>query len=78
MNVNISTKNLDRTSSHNLRVFEQARESTLTLLALKKFLTSSELETLEILLDKESINQTSQSLEEAKQGKLEPLENILK
>ena len=32
--------------------FEKAKEATLTLLALKDTLTLSELETLEILLDK--------------------------
>jgi len=60
------------------RVFEKAREAAVTLLALKDVLTAAELETLEILLDKKSLDQISESLEEAKQGKLEPLETILK
>ena len=59
-------------------IFEQAREASLTLLALKEILTPSELETLELLLDKKSLNQISKSFKEAKQGKLEPFENILK
>jgi len=61
-----------------LQVFEKAREATLTLLALKDILTPSELETLEILLDKKSLGQLSESLRETIKGKFEPIENILK
>ena len=60
------------------QVFEKAREAALTLLILKEVLSPAELETLEILLDKKSLDQISKSLKEAKEKKLEPLENILK
>ncbi len=79
MNNNTSVKSLNKISiSSRFRIFEKARESALTLLALKEILTPSELETLELLFDKKSLNQISKSLEEAKQEKLEPIENILK
>lgn len=73
----ISLDTLDRPSTR-IPVFEKAREAVLTLLALKDVLTTAELETLEILLDRESLNELSESLEESKAGKLEPIENILK
>ena len=69
---------LDRTSTiPRFQAFEKAREAALTLLILKEMLTPAELETLEILLDKKSLDQISKSLKEAKQKKFEPLENIL-
>lgn len=71
-----SPKILDQPPGH-IQVFEKAREAALTLLALKDVLTPSELESLEILLDKKSLNQLSESLKEAKGGKIEALENIL-
>ena len=74
---NSSPKVLDRPPMR-LQVFEKAREAALTLLALKDILTPSELETLEILLDKKSLGQLSESLREAREGKFEPIENILK
>ena len=58
--------------------FEKAREAALTLLELRESLEPGELETLEILLDKESVDQLSKSVKEAQEGKLEPIENILK
>jgi len=72
-----STKILDR-SMVRIQVFEKAREAAITLLNLKDVLTKSELETLEILLDKKFLSQLSKSLKEAKEGKLESLEKILK
>lgn len=60
------------------QTFEKAREAALTLLALKHTLTAGELETLEILLDKASANQIAQSMKEAQEGKLEPIENIVR
>ncbi len=75
----ISTKTLKRFSViPRFQVFEKARESALTLLALKEILTPSELETLELLLNKKSLSQISKSLKEANEEKLEPFENILK
>lgn len=72
-----SSQILDRPSTH-IQIFEKAREAALTLLLLKDILTPSELETLEILLDKKSLGQLSESLKEARGRKLEPIENILK
>ena len=71
-----STKTLEIDSRFS--AFEKARVAALTLLALKEVLTKSQLETLELLLDQESLNQISKSLKEAKKGKLEPIESILK
>ena len=59
-------------------IFEEAREAVITLQNLRKYLTPSELETLEILLDKKNAHRLSKSLDEANQGKIEPFENILK
>lgn len=57
--------------------FEKAKEATLTLLGLKDTLSSSELETLEILLDKSAKNQLAESVKDAKEGRVEPLDSIL-
>ena len=46
--------------------FEKAREATLTLLALKDTLTVSELETLEILLDKSTKGQLEESVRDVR------------
>ena len=74
-----STKTSNRISSlPRFQAFEKAREAALTLLALKEILTPAQLETLEILLDKKSLDQIAKSLKEAEKGKFEPLENILK
>ena len=73
-------KTLHNTSDHPSRfqVFEKAQKSMITLLSLKDALTKAELETLEILLDKKILNQLTESFKEAKKGKLEPIENIIK
>lgn len=60
------------------QIFEEAREAVITLKNLRKYLTPSELETLEILLDKNAVRQISRSLKEAEKGKFEPFKNILK
>ena len=57
--------------------FEKAREATLTLLSLKDDLTSAELETLEILLDKPTREQLRESVQDAKEGRVEPIDSIL-
>ena len=57
--------------------FEKAKEATLTLLSLKDNLTASELETLEILLDKETKDQLAESVRDAKEGRVEPLDSII-
>lgn len=73
-----STVTKERISSFHPEIFEEAREAAITLKNLQKYLSSSELETLEILLDKKTVCQLSKSLKETKKRKLEPLEKILK
>ena len=64
-------------SSQQARAFESARDAVLTLRDSKSSLSSQDKETLSILMDKEIIGQLNTSLREAKEGKVEPLENIL-
>jgi len=61
-----------------IQIFEEAKAAAFLLLKLKKFLTPSELETLEILLDKDSLSQIEKSLKEVKKGKIKPLKTLLK
>lgn len=74
----MTVKTPSKIADNRFLIFEKARESVLTLLALKEMLTPAELETLEILLDKKSLRQLSKSLKEAKEGKFKPIESILK
>jgi hypothetical protein len=75
----VYTYHMDTNASQatHFQSFEKAREATLTLLALKDTLTSSELETLEILLDKSTKEQLVESVQDAKDGRVEPLDSIL-
>ncbi len=57
--------------------FEEAREAVVKIQTLKSLLTPGELETLEILLDKENIIHIAQSLDDAKQGNIEPIGTIV-
>ena len=68
----------DRISASNPLFFEEAREAAITLRNLRRHLTPAELETLEILLDKQTVSQLSKSLKETKNKKLEPIRSILK
>ena len=68
----------DVPSTKHFQAFERAREAVNSLLTLRAVLSPAEIETLEILLDKENIARLSQSFKEADEGKLEPIENILK
>ena len=61
----------------NIKAFEEAREAVIKLETLSKILTSAELETLEILLDTKSVALLSESVTDARNGKLEPIEKIL-
>jgi len=61
----------------NIKAFEEAREAVIKLETLTQFLSPADLETLEILLDKETINFLSKSLAEAEKEKFEPIEKIL-
>ncbi|MFH1894416.1 MAG: hypothetical protein ABH813_00715 [Patescibacteria group bacterium] len=67
----------ERTPAFHPEIFEEAREAVITLRNLRKYLSSAELETLEILLDKNAVRQLSKSLKEAESGKLERFEKIL-
>ncbi len=57
--------------------FEKAREAVLMIQTLRPTLSSSELETLTLLLDKEALETIEKSVEEAEQGRLEPLEEVV-
>ena len=58
--------------------FEEAREAVIKIKTLKPLLSPKEEESLAILMDKELMSHLHKSLEEARAGKIEPLENILK
>ena len=64
-------------STSNLAL-EEAREAVVKIKTLKPLLSAKDEETLAVLMDKELISQLDESLKEAREGKLEPLENILK
>lgn len=74
----MATITKDKISVFQPQIFEEAREAVITLKNLRKYLTPAELETLEILLDKNAVSQISNSLKEAEKEKFEPLKNILK
>ena len=57
--------------------FEEAREAVVKIKTLKPLLSPKDEETLAILIDKGLVNHLAKSLREAKEGKTEPLENIL-
>ncbi|MBU2578718.1 hypothetical protein KKA09_01195 [Patescibacteria group bacterium] len=71
-NTIIKTKNIE------LKIFEEAREAIIKLETLSRLLPSSDLETLEILLDKKAVNLLSKSLKEAEKGKIKPIEKFFK
>ena len=56
--------------------FEEAREAVVKIKTLKPLLSPKDTETLTVLMDKELISHLGRSLNEAKEGKVEPLENI--
>lgn len=58
--------------------FEEAREAVVKIKTLKPLLSSKDTETLTILMDKGQMAHLDKSLNEAKEGKVGPLENILK
>ena len=64
-------------SKINIKAFEEARETVIKLETLSRLLTPTDLETLEILLDKRSFILLSKSLKEAKEGKTESIEAIV-
>jgi hypothetical protein len=66
-----------KSKSSNLRVFEEAREALAKLVSLSRALTPSQLETLEILLDKRAPALIAKSMSEIERGKLQPIAKIL-
>ena len=58
--------------------FEEAKEAVIKIKTLKPRLSSKDEETLSILIDKGLMTHLDKSLKEAKEGKVEPLESILK
>ena len=65
------------TSLSSFRILEEAHEAITKLKTLSSLLTPQDQETLALLMDKELARQLEQSVDEAKKGKLEPLESIL-
>jgi len=61
----------------NLKAFEGAREAVIKLETLSRLLTPADLETLEILLDKKTVNLLSKSLKEAEKGEITPIKSFL-
>ena len=59
------------------QAFKQAREAVITLRDTSSALSPRELETLGVLFDKELMSNLRVSLNEARAGQVEPLENIL-
>lgn len=67
-----------KTSDIGFKALEEARDAVIKLKALQPLLSPEDEETLAILMDKQLIDQLTQSLKEAHKGKLEPLNSILK
>lgn len=57
--------------------FQDAYNAVLHLVQLKSSLSKKEEETLSLLIDQKLMSELNQSLKEAKEGKLEPLSNII-
>lgn len=70
--------NMPRIPDTHFGILDEAREAVIKLRTLKPFLTPRDEETLELLMDKELMTHLAKSLKEAKEGKIEPLEDILK
>ena len=71
------TSKIKPSTDINLKAFEDAREAVIKLETLSRLLTPADLETLEILLDKKTVNLLSKSLKEAKKGKVTPIKSCL-
>ena len=64
-------------SDKKVGVFQDAYNAILQLSNIKPLLSEKEEETLSILIDQKLMSELNQSLKEAKEGKLEPLSNII-
>ncbi len=71
------TSKIKLSTDINLKAFEDAREAVIKLETLSRLLTPADLETLEILLDKKTVNLLSKSLKEAEKGKITPIKSCL-
>jgi len=71
------TSKIKLSADINLKAFEDAREAVIKLETLSRLLTPADLETLEILLDKKTVNLLSKSLKEAEKGKITPIKSCL-
>jgi len=71
------TSKIKLSTDINLKAFEDAREAVIKLETLSRLLTPADLETLEILLDKKTVNLLSKSLKEAEKGKIAPIKSCL-
>ena len=69
------TSKIKLSTDINLKAFEDAREAVIKLETLSRLLTPADLETLEILLDKKTVNLLSKSLKEAGRGKIKPIKS---
>lgn len=65
------------TKFQKLNAFDKAQEAISVLSSVKSKLSTIDEETLSILIDKELLGTLQKSLQEAHEGKLEPLTNIL-
>ncbi|MEK7635797.1 MAG: hypothetical protein AAB405_01760 [Patescibacteria group bacterium] len=61
----------------NIKAFEEARNAVIKLETLSRLLSPADLETLEIFLDKKTINLLAKSFKEADSKKFEPIEKII-
>lgn len=75
MNTRTRTKTVSKRPAARFRALEEAREAVVKLRTLKPFLLPQDEETLAILIDEQLMAQLDQSLQEATEGKLEPLKN---
>ncbi|MBI4253298.1 hypothetical protein HY623_03950 [Candidatus Uhrbacteria bacterium] len=58
--------------------FEQARQAVTTITAVRQHLSPSELESLALMLDHQSMNIIEQSRDDERNGKFESLEDAIK
>jgi DNA replication protein DnaD len=66
-----------KAKTNNPKLFEEAREAVIKLETLSRLLTPAELETLEILFDKNATGLIAESLQEAAEKRYEPIAKIL-
>jgi hypothetical protein len=67
----------ETTTKKHTEALNEARSAVTTLRTLQPFLSEADKETLSTLIDKELIGTLKKSLQEEREGKVEPLESIL-